>query len=49
MIRQLRRRHRGIFIALAVALVVLFIAGLAVRPNPPAPNALWLPSSGGAR
>ena len=49
MIRQLRRRHRAIFIALAVVLVVLFIAALLVRPQAPPPNALRLPSSGDAR
>jgi hypothetical protein len=49
MIRQLRRGHRAIFVALAIALVVLFIAALSVRPHPPAPNAVRFPATGGGR
>lgn len=49
MIRPLRRWHRVMIVALAVALAVLFIAGLSIRPKPPAPNTLRLPAAGGAR
>ncbi len=49
MIRQLRRRHRTIILVLAIALAVLFIAALSVRPKPSKPNTLRLPQSGGAR
>ena len=45
MIRPLRRQHRVMLVLLAVVLVALFIAELSVRPDPPPPNQLRLPSS----
>jgi hypothetical protein len=38
MIQPLRRRHFWIWVALSVTLVVLFVAGLAVRRTPGGPN-----------
>jgi hypothetical protein len=49
MIRQLRRTHRAIIIALAIALIAVFIAALSVRPHPPVPNAVRFPATGGGR
>lgn len=34
MIRPLRRRHRVMMAALATALVIIFLAGVLVRPAP---------------
>lgn len=40
MIRPLRRRHRVMMTSLAIALVIIFLAGVLVRPAPePAKNA----------
>ncbi len=51
MIRPLRRTHRLAIPALAVLVVALFIAGLLLRPAPPANNPRFRPAStmGGAR
>lgn len=53
MIRPLRRQHRAIILVLAVALAVVFIAGLSQRKstptNPRLPDALLKTSAGGPR
>lgn len=52
MIRPLRRLHRTAIAVLAIALVILFIAGLLVRPSPQTPNNLRLnlaPAQGDSR
>jgi hypothetical protein len=38
MIRPLRRFHRVAMVLLTLALIILFIAGLLVRPNPQPPD-----------
>lgn len=53
MIRQLRRLHRLMIVALTLVLAILFIAGLVVRKpiptNPQIPNTLLQASPGGQR
>lgn len=53
MIQSLRRRHFSLIVLLAIALVVIFIAGIIVRKpaptNPQFPSSLLPASTGGAR
>lgn len=42
MIRPLRRQHQVMIALLAIALIILFVSGLLVRPTPQIPNNLRL-------
>lgn len=52
MIRPLRRVHRVAMVLLTLALIVLFVAGLLIRPNPQPPTNQQFnlaPTAGGRR
>jgi hypothetical protein len=48
MIRRLRRRHRRIWLALAVALPILYWMALAARPEAPVIDRLPMPLAASA-